>query len=180
MKTWKLALIYGACIIALAMIIGAFGCNTVKKSSSSSKVEIDSSHVESEVHENSGQIDSSAHTSESGDYTKETVIEEFSGGNLAGNEFLADSTIVHPDPPRVIKRTTIKETGNYLKDQTVQVAKKDTGTVIKVSGTDLNKTVTEKASDKQTSRFPWAGIVFGVGVLLLIGIIIFTIKKYFL
>lgn len=190
MKTWKMVMIFAAGLIAIAMVIGSMGCNTVKKSSSSTKVQVDSSHTVQESHESGSKSDSTGRSTENGNYVRETVIEEFIGGSSAG-EIKEDSTVFPESPEKysqnkeknipagpLMKRTTIKETGNYLKEQSAQVVKNDTATEKKAEATDLNKNIDDRSSNKESSRFPWTIAIIAGAILLVVGVVIYFVRKF--
>lgn len=182
-KTWQFIILY-LIFIAIGVFLSCTfsSCSSVKKNISSLKTTSDSTRTEQSSSSQGATKDSTGQTKEKRDYTRETVIEEFMGGDQP-DEILADSTHF-PDSSgkysqkpaknipagQLIKRTTIKETGNFEKEQTAQVKQHDTAAQQKSSAADVKKTSDAKAKVIEKKSFPWGTIIFwGIVIALLVG-----------
>lgn len=184
-NTTKFILLYlGIIAIAVAASVFFSSCSSVKKNISSLKTTSDSTRTEQSSSSQAATKDSTGQTKEKGDYTRETVIEEFMGGDQA-DEILADSSVMEDRPlvfstggsvlqttpsGKLFRRTTIKETGNFEKEQTAQVKQHDTATQQQSSAADVKKTSDAKSKVVDKKSFPWGTIIFwGIVAALLVG-----------
>lgn len=174
--------------IILGLILIFTSCTSVKKTFSASSSNLDSIHTDRTLHTTASQVDSNAQSSEKGDYVRQTVIEEFQGDDNGGDEHLAD-TIAGPGekysakepenvpaPGKLIKKTTITESGNYLKQQSVDLKTKDTTTKEADHATELKKDDASSSRVVEKHNFP-TSIVIGGFLLIIIAAVVYYLKR---
>lgn len=172
---------YGSIILMLIILyVGGccFSSCTVKKSLSKSKTETDSVSVIKSDEVKLVKADSAGTKSEEGAYTKETVVIEYGDSVVVYGvpdyeeensqlDFEPREKLPYVKHTSAIKRiTTIRETGNYAKQETAQKTMLDSSSKKLDSKTELNKTEKNVTSVKAKGWDPL--LVGGVGLLIVL------------